>query len=456
MGYQRRSRTFNRRGSPVYSSITRRRFLGMGAGASSFAGRDFLVNHFGVESYVTSVAAGRLPPARRLHLGRAAGAAYDVFWQAYAGAVGPSALTEVYGKDVAAVVRAALEPARWARLVRRDEGLRLTGRGFDLYHDLERLVTYQLIEPLWAEMLREHEVEGADVSPSCGPTGTDRAHPRSGAPGRGRTTRDPAGSGGSPADCWSETLTHERGSGAACDDGGSGSRSVMAALSIRVVAPTSRRPVNGRSSPWNGPDQHGYLCSGVPQHLPGDDSHQRDAVRNLRWPRGSQPPEPTGAVPIRGCFNRMPYVMRSALDYADRRTKYPGADVAGTVAGGGSAVTRFAVGDEVYGVAPGSFATYAVARDKLARKPLNPSFARHCGADLARNRAAGTPRCGEGRGISGCVGAGRVHRRRQPRRAAGESVRGQSPHDLTARGEPTMVRKAAEHIGRDTVGGDRP
>jgi len=71
-----------------------------------------------------------------------------------------------------------------------------------------------------------------------------------------------------------------------------------------------------------------------------------------------------------------PYVMR--LFVGLRRPKNPvsGRDVAGTVAAVGSAVTRFAVGDEVYGVASGSFAEYAAAReDKLARKPGNLSFA---------------------------------------------------------------------------------
>ena len=71
-----------------------------------------------------------------------------------------------------------------------------------------------------------------------------------------------------------------------------------------------------------------------------------------------------------------PYVMR--FGFGVRRPKNPvsGRDVAGTVAAVGSAVTRFAVGDEVYGIAPGSFAEYAVAReDKLARKPANLSFA---------------------------------------------------------------------------------
>jgi NADPH:quinone reductase-like Zn-dependent oxidoreductase len=70
-----------------------------------------------------------------------------------------------------------------------------------------------------------------------------------------------------------------------------------------------------------------------------------------------------------------PYAMR--LGFGMRRPRNPvsGRDVAGTVAAVGSAVTRFAVGDEVYGIAPGSFAEYAVAREgKLARKPVNLSF----------------------------------------------------------------------------------
>ncbi len=70
-----------------------------------------------------------------------------------------------------------------------------------------------------------------------------------------------------------------------------------------------------------------------------------------------------------------PYVMR--LGFGMRRPRNPvsGRDVAGTVAAVGAAVTGFAVGDEVYGIAPGSFAEYAVAReDKLARKPVNLSF----------------------------------------------------------------------------------
>jgi NADPH:quinone reductase-like Zn-dependent oxidoreductase len=70
-----------------------------------------------------------------------------------------------------------------------------------------------------------------------------------------------------------------------------------------------------------------------------------------------------------------PYAARLAFGLRRPKNPVPGRDVAGTVVEVGSAVTRFAVGDEVYGVAPGSFAEYAVAREsRLARKPANLSF----------------------------------------------------------------------------------
>ena len=181
MGYERRSVwTFNRRGAAPYTSITRRRFLGMGAGSSSFSGRDFYVNHFGVAAYADAVESGRLPVARWLHLGRWGGAAYDAFWQAYAGGADVDALRESYGPAVAGAVHAALAPLVPAGLLDRTPGgFRLTARGFDAYHDLERWVTYQLIEPLWAEMLTEH------TAPAC--AADSRAHWA--APDRARTGR---------------------------------------------------------------------------------------------------------------------------------------------------------------------------------------------------------------------------------------------------------------------------
>ncbi len=80
----------------------------------------------------------------------------------------------------------------------------------------------------------------------------------------------------------------------------------------------------------------------------------------------------------RGTWHLMtgrPYLLRLAFGMRAPKNPVPGTDVAGTVVAIGSAVTRFAVGDEVFGFGEGTFAEYAVAReDKLARKPANLTF----------------------------------------------------------------------------------
>jgi NADPH:quinone reductase-like Zn-dependent oxidoreductase len=71
-----------------------------------------------------------------------------------------------------------------------------------------------------------------------------------------------------------------------------------------------------------------------------------------------------------------PYLMRVlGFGFRGPRNRVPGLDVAGTVVAVGPGVTRFAAGDEVFGIARGSFAEYAAAPEgTLARKPSGLSF----------------------------------------------------------------------------------
>jgi NADPH:quinone reductase-like Zn-dependent oxidoreductase len=81
----------------------------------------------------------------------------------------------------------------------------------------------------------------------------------------------------------------------------------------------------------------------------------------------------------RGVWHQMaglPYPIRLA-GYGLRAPKNqtPGMDVAGVVEAVGKDVTRFQPGDEVFGIAKGSFAEYARAPEKkLAPKPANLTF----------------------------------------------------------------------------------
>ncbi len=135
----------------------------------------------------------------------------------------------------------------------------------------------------------------------------------------------------------------------------------------------------------------------------------------------------------RGTWHLMtgtPYLMR-VIGFGLRRPKnrVPGVDVAGTVVAVGSAVSRFAVGDEVFGMSRGSFAEYAAAReDKLARKPATVSFEQAATVGISGGTALQALRAGRLQagqrvliiGASGGVGSYAV----QLAKAAGAEVTG--------------------------------
>lgn len=104
----------------------------------------------------------------------------------------------------------------------------------------------------------------------------------------------------------------------------------------------------------------------------------------------------------RGTWHSMtgsPYLMR-IMGFGFRRPKNAvlGLDVAGTVVATGSDVTRFHMGDEVFGISKGSFAEYAAVReDKLSHKP----------AGLTYEQAAVVPISG-GTALQGLRDAGRL------------------------------------------------
>ena len=94
----------------------------------------------------------------------------------------------------------------------------------------------------------------------------------------------------------------------------------------------------------------------------------------------------------RGTWHMMagrPYLLR-VLGFGFRRPKnrVPGLDAAGVVVAVGAEVTRFTVGDEVFGISRGSFAEYAVVQqDKLAHKPANLSFAQAAAVPVSAGSA---------------------------------------------------------------------
>ena len=70
-----------------------------------------------------------------------------------------------------------------------------------------------------------------------------------------------------------------------------------------------------------------------------------------------------------------PYLMRLGTGLRTPRVRVPGVSYAGRIEAIGSDVTGFAVGDEVYGAARGTYAEYVVASPtKMAHKPAELTF----------------------------------------------------------------------------------
>ena len=80
-----------------------------------------------------------------------------------------------------------------------------------------------------------------------------------------------------------------------------------------------------------------------------------------------------------------PYLMRLGSGIGKPRDSRLGVDFAGIVAAVGSEVTRFKVGDEVFGGASGAFAEYVLIPQDyaLARKPANVPFEQAAGVTIA-------------------------------------------------------------------------
>ena len=149
----------------------------------------------------------------------------------------------------------------------------------------------------------------------------------------------------------------------------------------------------------------------------------------------------------------LPYLLR-ILGFGFRRPKarVRGMDAAGRVEEIGTDVTRFQPGDEVFGIAAGSFAEYATARDdKIAPKPTNLSFEQaatvptSCFAALQALRDKGGAARAEGADHR-CRGSRRVIRRadredvRGPRHRCVQHVEGRPRPIASARTTSSTTR----------------
>lgn len=90
---------FLRGEAPRYSSVTRERYIGLGAGAGSHVPGIFYLNTFSVEEYIKNCQSGRLPVALSMDFTETMALYYWFYWRLYDTSIPKQQLFELFGED---------------------------------------------------------------------------------------------------------------------------------------------------------------------------------------------------------------------------------------------------------------------------------------------------------------------------------------------------------------------
>ena len=151
LGYVRSSVwTYNLDRDTRYTSITREFYLGLGPSGSSFLNGMFTINSFDTAAYADMVEKGSLPVVMMSDMDQKGVTSYYLFWRMYEGIIGRERFQRLFGISVEKAFPLLMGLfVAIGGVQRRGDNYYLTRRGYDLFHTVERWVTYQFIEPTW-------------------------------------------------------------------------------------------------------------------------------------------------------------------------------------------------------------------------------------------------------------------------------------------------------------------
>ena len=152
-GYVRASVwSFVRNNTTAFSSVTRDRYLGFGAGAASYNGRTFTFNTFSVDAYNAALDAGRFPTALGMPVSARLERMFWLYWRLYETSVPKAAYREHFGGDVERDFLGMFRMLRALGFVGKetDEVLTLNTLGCHWVHLAQNLLALNDINTVWS------------------------------------------------------------------------------------------------------------------------------------------------------------------------------------------------------------------------------------------------------------------------------------------------------------------
>ncbi|MEW6184037.1 MAG: coproporphyrinogen-III oxidase family protein [Bacillota bacterium] len=155
-GYRRSSIwTFTRKGAARYSSVTRERFVGVGAGAASLNSGYFYLNTFSPEYYVKSVRQG-LPVSVGMKLSARVEMLYWLYWRMYDMEIPVRRFEALFRESLKRRFGVFLAVLRLCGLVVAEgDSIQLTDKGGYLFHLVEKGHSWDYLCRVWSGSLKE-------------------------------------------------------------------------------------------------------------------------------------------------------------------------------------------------------------------------------------------------------------------------------------------------------------
>lgn len=155
-GFERVSVWGFRRGDPPrYSSVTRNKYIGLGAGAASYLPGVFYFNTFPPEAYIESCLDGKLPVSLKMDVSESMERFYWLYWRFYDTYIPKSQLNIKISKDLRKI-RTPLEIARILGIWTQDKHtISLTERGSFWLHLAQNYFILNYIDKVWSESIKQ-------------------------------------------------------------------------------------------------------------------------------------------------------------------------------------------------------------------------------------------------------------------------------------------------------------
>ena len=146
---------FKRGDAPIYSSVTRDNYVGLGAGAGSYIPGAFYFNTFSVEEYIKTCLNDRLPVAFKMDFNESMAQYYWLYWRIYETYITKKRLFEIF-VDKDKRIRPLLWLAGLCGLHEEDaEQICLTERGAFWLHLMQNYFALNYIDKMWSIAMKE-------------------------------------------------------------------------------------------------------------------------------------------------------------------------------------------------------------------------------------------------------------------------------------------------------------